>query len=81
MREYWTIHTKWYWKRYFELSETANTYKEAWMQVEEEHFEKFHFNKFDEYVTFRVEKSKRINLKKPKIASNQTSLFPEYDKK
>ena len=79
MRDYYGKHTDWYWKRYFELSETTILYKDAWMAVEEEHYQKFHFYKFEEYGTFRVEKSKYLNKGKPKVDQNQLDLFSTED--
>lgn len=75
MRDYFGKWTRWYWSRYFELSSTLPSYKEAWMAVEEEHFSKFQFYKYEDYGTFRVEKSKHINRRKPKGDKRQLDLF------
>ncbi len=78
MKLYYTKWTKWYFDRFFELCETAPTYKSAWEALEEEHFAKFHFYRCEDYSTFRVVKSNYLNQGKPKVAKNQMSLFPEF---
>jgi hypothetical protein len=75
MRDYYGKHTDWYWTRYFELCSEMSTYKKAWQAVEEEHWQKFQFYKFEGYDSFRVEKSKRVNKKKPKTAKKKIPLF------
>jgi len=77
MREYFERHTEWYWERYYEISGESISYKAAWEAVEKEHYERFQFYKFEEYGAFRVQKSRRMSKKRPRIAKNQTRLiFP-----
>lgn len=61
MIEYYTIHTKWYWDRYLVHSGNTKTYKEAWERTEEEHRERFEFNKYEDYTQFRTAKSVYFN--------------------
>jgi len=54
MKRYKGYWTEVYWKEYYSiLSENDLTYKQAWIRVEEWHWEKFEFNKYEDFESFR----------------------------